>query len=225
MVINCLLYGQVIYLSLQWWKWKRWEDIQQMGGRRGCMVAICGNTSFLSYLEYRKDKVGEQCSDGALFFLLLHIFAICVSGFHHRGLLSGSGRLRPLLRFLWGLHHCGAPTRVAPHELVKKKKKKKCSVESAGRKSGEELFTPSNPCQCCELRYFCSPWQLHDFPLSPSVWLCAGFILPLFARSSGTITCCAGWELTEKHGTTWLLINTEKITCQSQAAMVAKVEL
>lgn len=27
----------------------------------------------------------------------------------------------------------------------------KCSADSAGRKSGKELFTPSKPCQCCEL--------------------------------------------------------------------------
>lgn len=41
----------------------------------------------------------------------------------------------------------------------------------------------------------------------------AGFILPLFADSS-SIIICAGWELTAKHDTTWLLINTEGIVCQ-----------
>lgn len=224
MVINCLLYGQVIYLSLQWWKWKRWEDIQQMGGRWGCMVAICRNTSFFFLPCIQKRQSGRTVLRwSSLFSLaphLCHLRQWVPPPWPPRWKRASSASPAVSLRAppLWRPDSCCTP-------WAGKKRKNKCWVESAGRKSGEELFTPSNPCQCCELRYFCSPWQLHDFPLSPSVWLCAGFILPLFARSSGTITCCAGWELTEKHGTTWLLINTETIMCQSQAAMVTKVEL
>lgn len=143
-----------------------------MSGRQGCIVEIYRHISAFSYLAYRKDEVGEQNSARAIVFLLFHVFVFWVNWFHRRGLLGGSGRLWPLLRIFWGVHHCGALTRVAPHNLAKK------SSSSAGRKTDKELFTPSNPCQCCELGYFCSPWQLHDFLTSDCVLVLFYLCLP-----------------------------------------------